>query len=371
MKRLRYRIINSFYGVVFIVTLLMICSGCSVSTNSRDAVVVPEGITGEDSIAYIENAIVKSPISVEDLLNLSEVHSVEDRLFRCNNLEEAGEYPEDVDEFLPTPRDSAAMRLANRFLRMVNLVSMNGNASDKLQWALAVNAVLDTFRVAMPSVPSDSALWEITRVVDKFSSQTQSELNFECYVNATVDYYLTIESYRQWLAAVPNGLKALVQEEYEAWHDLNEARFAFWNDVSYQQEWYSMKPMEIEGYYMYLSSNRRAELNIERDIITAGTSYLQQGTTVTTSQWDEWIEEHSVPEDIDILREMGRDDCIPSDSLVTERVNTLKTAFSRWLAARQAVSAALPSEQGKCYDNTTADIHCRIVGGLDDIIPLR
>lgn len=351
--------------------LMVSCSGHttsdSSSINPRDTVVVPEGYTGEDSIAYIENTILQSPISAEDLLGLAEVHSIEDRLINYNNFEKAKEL-EHNECYFATRRDSAAMRLANRFMRMANLVNMNGNANDKLQWAMAVNATLDIFRVSEPSVASDSVVDEIVRVVDRFSSQTQSEMNFQSYVEATVDYYRTIEAYRMWLLAVPTDLKSLFQEEYEAWHDLNEARFAFWNDVSYVQEWYSMKPMEIEGYYEYLSSNRRAELEQERNVILTGKAYTQKGQTVTAEQWENWIEEHSVPEDVDLLKEMDRTDYIPSDSLVADHVSTLKSTFSRWLAARHAIAAALPKEKGFYYDNITADIHSRMIGKLDEIV---
>lgn len=353
------------------IALMVSCTGHStsgsVNINPRDTVVVPEGYVGEDSIAYIENTILQSPISAEDLLALAEIHSVEGRLYNYNNYEKAAEYPEYADAFFPDHRDSAAMRLANRFMRMAYLVNQNGKANDKLQWAIAVNAALDTFRLEVPSVPSDSAIYEIQRVVGKFSSLTQSEMNFECYVDATVDYYLTIESYRQWLAELPSHLKPLAKEEYESWHDLNDARFAFWHDVSYTQSWYSAKPMEIEGYYESLSSTRRAELEMERDVILNGKAYSQKGTTVTTAQWEKWIVEHSLPDDIESVREYGREDEIPSDSLVADHVNTLKTTFSRWLAARQAIAAALPKEQGISYDNITADIHCRMIEKLDDI----
>ena len=349
------------------------CGGRSMSSsedsNPRDTVTVPEGYTGEDSIAYIENTILHSPISVEDLLGLAEVHSVEDRLFNYNNEEKAKESPEYAEEYRATRRDSAAMRLANRFMRMANLVNMNGNANDKLQWAMAVNAIIDTFHVAVPSVHKDSVILEIARVADKYSSLTQSEMNFQCYLDATVDYYRTIEAYRQWLLAVPKDIRPLAQEEYEAWHDLHDARFALWNDVSYRQEWYSMKPMEIEGFYENLSENRRAELEIERSIILGKKPYQQKGKTVTAKEWDEWITASSVPEDIDILKEVEDTERIPSDSIVTERVNTLKSTFTRWLKARQALAATLPKEQGDSYDNLTADIHSRFIGKLAAIIP--
>ena len=360
-------------GTIFSVVLFIMSCGHStmnstLSVNPRDTVNVPDYLTGEDSVAYIENTVLQSPITAVDLLNLAEVHSIETRLLYYNHLDLVKEHPEYAEQCLPTQRDSAAMRLANRFMRMSELISSNGNANDKLEWAVAVNAVLDSFRVAIPSVPSDYVLDEIVRVIDKFSSQTQSEMNFQCYVDATVEYYRTVEAYRQWLLAVPKFLQSLMQEEYEAWHDLNEARFSFWHDVSYNQEWYSMKPMEIEGYYANLAENRLAELKIERDVILRNGYYMKKGQTVTTGQWEAWIKEHSVPEDFEIIKEID-DDRIPSPSIVTARVKTLKTKFSRWLNARQAIAAALPEDQGEFYDNITADIHCRLIGKLDDIIP--
>ena len=354
------------------IALLTACKGHTIdnseNVNPRDTVNVPEGSTGEDSIAYIENTILQSPISAKDLLGLSEVHSVEDMIFNYNNFELAKEDPEHASAYLATHRDSAAIRLVNRFMRMGNLVAINGKANDKLQWAMAVNAALDSFRVAVPSLPASSALDEIEGVVDRFSTQTQSEMNFQCYVYAMVEYYRTIEAYRKWLLEVPSGLRPLMQEEYEAWHDLNEARFYFWRDISYKQEWYSMKPMEIEGYYANLSENRRAELDVERGVVMDGKPYHQKGKTVTLGQWEQWIKEHSVPEDIDILKEIGDDEHIPNDDIVSERVKSLKTTFTRWLAARQAIVAALPEEQGKYYDSITADIHSRMIGKLANLI---
>ena len=373
-KRYKTEMKRDIFTIIAAFLLLSACGGQSAfnagsTFNPRDTVNVPEGLTGEDSIAYIENMIVKSPISAIDLLSLAEVHSVEESLTLYGDLGRPLNDPDYREDPQTEHRDSAAMRLANRFMRMGNLVNMNGNANDKLQWAVAVNAAIDTFLVAVPYLHTDSVILEIGRVVYKYSNQTQGELNFMCYVDAMVDYYRTIESYRQWLASAPTSQKPLIQKEYEAWHNLNEARFAFWNDVSYRQEWYSMKPMEVEGYYENLSANRRAELQLERDIIENGKTYHQKGKSVTTSQWEQWITDHSVPEDAEDLKEFGREDELPSDSVVTNRVNALKTAFTRWMAARQAIAAALPKQQGISYDNLTADIHCRIIGKLASIIP--
>ena len=336
MKRITISILFSA-SVLFVACGGRSASGSDSDVNPRDTVKVPEGYTGEDSIAYIENAVLKSNITAEDLLGLAEVHSVEGMLFDYNNEEKAEDNPEYAKEHIVTHRDSSALRLVNRIMRMNELVKKNGKANDKLQWAIAVNAAIDTFLVNEPTIRKGQVFEEIERVTSKFSSDTQSEMNFISYIYATLDYYRSIEAYRQWLQAVPKDIRQLAQEEYEAWHDLNDARFNLWNDVSYRREWYSMKPLEIEGYYTNLSENRRAELDVERDIIL---NMLEKNDTR-----------------------------IPSDSIVTDRVNTLKTTFARWLKARQALAATLPKEQGDSYDYLTADMHSRMTGKLEAIIP--
>lgn len=357
------------------------CNNKGGGFDPRDTVQVPEWLTGEDSIAYIENEVTQSPISSTDLLNLVEVHTInnwiEDWLDyhreQYESLKKTDENHPDLKELsekmLVTHRDSCAIRLANQFMRMHHVVDMNGDAMDKLQWAVAVNNIIDAFRKEVPGVERDSVVNDILRLFSKFSPYFQNDMNMESYVTSSIDYYYTIEAYRKWLENVPDNLKSLAQEEYKAWHDLNQARFSFWRDVSYTQSWYSMKPMEIEGYYQNMAENRRAELAVERDIVIKGQPYKQKGKTVTTKQWEQWIRKHSRPEDYDILVEFNDYDRIPSDSTVTECVSALKETFSRWLKARQALAAALPKDQGISYDNLTADIHSRIVGAIPSLIP--
>ena len=369
---------NIMRGLNFLgLAAVLLMAGCGEnragSFDPRDTVQVPEGLTGEDSIAYIENAIFQSPITAEQLLSLAEVHSLEECLYYYNNFEMAEDNPEDAANYLATYRDSCAMRLANRFLRMHYLVYNNGKAQDKMQFAVAVNTIVDNFHAEMPELPRDSVIGEVSRVVSKFSALSQVEMNLESYIDAALDYYLTIDAYRQWLADVPPAFKKLAEEEYVAWHDFNEARFTLWRDVSYRQEWYSMKPMEMEYYHSVLSQNRRAELAVERDIVLNAKLYRQLGRTVTTSQWEAWIAKSSEPEDADFLRELDDetlDIYMPDEATVTECVGNLRSTFQRWLAARQALAAALPEAQRKSYDNLTADMHARIIGTLPSIVPL-
>lgn len=367
--------------VLLIMTILtMAVIGCDTGGlfDPRDTVQVPEELTGEDSIAYIENAVMQSPISVEDLLNLAEVHTIDEWI---DGWLEAYEYM-DADEKIfyfgeeraegptLTHRDSCAMRLANRFMRMHHLVDLNGDAMDKLQWVVAVNTIIDTFCAEVPEVKRDSAIDEVLRLFNKFMPLTQSDMNLESYVASSIDYYRTLDAYRKWLDDVPNNIMSLAKEEYQAWHDLNEARFSLWRDVYFTPTWYTMKPMEIEEYYQHLSENRRAELNIDREIILGNKPYQQKGKTVTKKQWEDWIKERSLPEDYEYFSNMeSYISCMPSDSTIAACTTRIRETFSRWLVARQALAAALPKEQSRSYDNHTADMHCRIIGTLPDLIP--
>ena len=360
--------------IPLLVTLMLLaavasCSHQPASPDLRDTVQVPEGYTGEDSIAYIEDALIHSPITADELLGLSETHSVQNWLFNYNNLDRAKQDPTNARAYLANHHDSCSMRLANRFMRMYQLVTTNGDAMDLLQFAMATNVALDTFRAQMPDVPPSLTLGEIGRVMDKFSSQTQLEMNMQASVLSAIEDYLTLEAYRQWLSSAPRVLQPLAQEEYIAWRSLFEAHFALWRDVSYRQERYSMKPMEIAEFYQHLLQNRRAELAQERAILLKGQTYKQRGRTVTTPQWEAWIAKNSVPEDIELLKKSGMEDCLPDPDTVKERVASLRQAFARWLAARQALVAALPDAQATSYDNLTADIHSRIIGQLPLLTP--
>ena len=82
---------RTIFTILSTIILMSACGGQSALSagstfNPRDTVNVPEGLTGEDSIAYIENMIVKSPITANDLLGLAEVHYVEESLTLYGDL---------------------------------------------------------------------------------------------------------------------------------------------------------------------------------------------------------------------------------------------------------------------------------------------
>ena len=352
---------NTLFLAILTVLMLAAC-GNTGKDYARDTVQVPDELSGEDSIAYIENVIYTSPISVDDYLALAPVHTVEGYYFGWPEGEGVDTLPQ---------KDRCAMQFVNRLMRMNHIAVINGNPMDKLRWAEAVNIAANSLKDCVPEWPLNTAPLFALKQLEGYSNTSQVEMNFMSYEDAVLDYYYTIDSYRQWLNEVPSSLHSLAQEEYEAWVEMNEARFALWRDVSYRQEWYSMKPMEIEYYYSLLAQNRRDELALERDIILNGKTYAQQGKTVTSAEWERWLRESSRPEDYELLIELEWEDNMPDEETVQECLKAMKSTFDRWLKARQDMAAALPETQGKSYDNLTADMHSRLIGKLAWLSPFN
>ena len=66
--------------IIALTALLAACGHKSNPFDPRDTVQVPEGYTGEDSIAYIENALLTRPMSAENLRALAEVDPLQESL---------------------------------------------------------------------------------------------------------------------------------------------------------------------------------------------------------------------------------------------------------------------------------------------------
>lgn len=369
---LKARGINAAMACLMFAMLFASCNRPSASKadanfNPRDTVQVPEGLSGEDSIRYIEDAIIHRPASAEDLFALSEVHYVENMLFYLNGKDYFEEKPESLEDREVTHRDSAALRLANRIYRMYRVIE--DNAYEQQQWAIAANTAINDYCLDMPDVPRDSALNEIDSVFQKFTAWKNPELIDYSSLSSAIAHYRSIDAFLRLLDDAPADLKPLMQEEYETWDKFNRARYDFWYDVSYNQVRYRLLSMEHNNYFEYLQENRQAELELQRGIIIDKKPYQQQGKTVTAPQWEKWIADNSVPKDYEYLQEGEDKELMPSDSLIAARVEALKATFTRWLKVRQAIAAALPKDQGTSYDNLTADIHSRIIGKLPDLVP--
>lgn len=86
---------------------------------------IPEGLTKEEQIAYIENNVLTTPVSVSELLALQPVHTLDPDECEWKYISDAG---------------WEKIRLMNRFMRM-QYVAL-GNPRDELIWAMATQVIL-------------------------------------------------------------------------------------------------------------------------------------------------------------------------------------------------------------------------------------
>ena len=52
-----------------------LAAAASADLSTQDTVLVPEGVTDEDSIVYLEDARLRSPLTAAQLLGLTEIQS--------------------------------------------------------------------------------------------------------------------------------------------------------------------------------------------------------------------------------------------------------------------------------------------------------
>ena len=195
--------------VLFAMIVVFAVSGCGTKPNAGDLntgdlnagdsndkdtvqVVTPDPIR-LDSMTFNKEVLLDSPFSAETLLSLAKVHSFEDWLSNYGNTDGGPDDLEAVDSDYEAHRDSCAFELANRLMRMNEVVTEKGDAMDMLQWAVAVNVTIDTFCVKVPEVPHDSALNEIGRIMDKYTSWSQIEMNAMSDVYASMIFHKTLK----------------------------------------------------------------------------------------------------------------------------------------------------------------------------------
>lgn len=332
-------------------TVLTLLSGCKCGSGSSqsniptlaatDTISVPTGLSPEDSIAFIENERFKEgPISVEDLLCLSEIHTLQ---------------PYEDAEM--TRRDSAALQQMNRFMRM-QYVAL-GEPDNELQWAEAVNRSLDGYCKEF-SVDRETALKEMENSVGHYGAGTQHQMNQWCYCMSSLAYYRTIEAYRQLLNDVSDGhLRDLLHEEYRRWVILNQERHTVYVEVQRAGDHYSALPMELEGQYEARVSHRTADLAIERSIIMDGGTYRQQHPVVRSAEWDAYLK-NPLWWPVDYDEDSGENES-------AELILKFKWDVEAWLDARHAVTKALPAAKGVAYDRVTADYHWVIVNEAEEV----
>lgn len=295
---------------------------------------VPEGLTEEERVTYIENHVLKTPITVNELLALQPIHT----------LDPGERYWEYITE-----AEWAKFRLMNRFMRM-QYVAL-GDPMDELRWVVATQVILDDYATPL-GITQEQAIDSLLSAADYLCGGTQYEINQCTYVMASVEYYKTLASYKSFIEQMPKDLQPLLYEEYTAWNKLNKARHNAYVNIVRAGDHYSALPMEFEGMYAAYAEKRSQLLDIEKQILFANKSYSLLHPVVKTADWNRYLQ---------ALRDM----CGTDESLTI--VDDLDKTVCEWIRVRQKIAKHLSPSVGTYYDNLTADYHWVITNEEEQI----
>jgi hypothetical protein len=295
---------------------------------------LPEGLTQEEQVTYIENHVLKTPVSVIELLALQPVHTLDPDERNWDYITEAG---------------WAKFRLMNRFMRM-QYVAL-GDPMDELRWVVATQVILDDYATPL-GITQEQAIDSLLSAADFLCGGTQYQINQCTYVMASVEYYKTLAAYKTFIEQMPKDLQPLLYEEYTAWNKLNKARHNAYVNIVRAGEHYSALPMEYEGMYAAYAEKRRQLLETEMQILSAGKAYSLHHPVVRTVDWENYLQ-------------TLRDRCESDEA--SDIVDDLDEAVSVWISVRQKIARHLPPSVGTCYDNLTADYHWGITNEEEQV----
>lgn len=250
-------------------------------------------------------------------------------------------------------RDSSALLLMNKLIG-----GAAHDADGELQWAGNVSQSIKSYCNEF-SVSREQALADMILSVDRYSGGTQLDINHYCWMLSQVDYFQTIDAYRELLGDVRDKrLHALLLEEYRTWNRFNLARFRVYKNVRRARDWYSALPMEFAAQDGAYAKKRLEDLAVERSILLERDSYTRQHPVVTQEDWEEY------------LRFMVYYDPDSSGESEESAVSLeFKSAFDAWMDARRALAKALPRAQAHSYEALTADYFWTVANEEDSFDP--
>lgn len=257
--------------------------------------------------------------------------------------------------------DTAALELANRVVAMYTSIDFS-MADNVWAWAEATDTVVQQY-ADDNCIQYDTAVVDLHQILERLGYTIESQWSMNTYEDymTVIRTYDAVMAYKRLINDLTDmELKQLVRAEYNAWFEWIDAEYFTFVYGVHGNDRYTMLPLEYGEFHSYHTENRLEALRVERDILTQGKTYRQQGQTVTVEQWNQWLDEQGYQEDMSPDFNMDE----PTE---TDFPALIKDKTERWLAARHAVSAYLGTKKarGQSYHNLTADIHACIIGTLN------
>ena len=293
------------------------------------ALVLPDGLTEEEKVIYIENHVLTTPITAEELLALTPVHDLDP----STEWYEGG-WPEEYME---------KVCIANRFMRMQYVAY--GDPMDELQWMEAAYAILTEY-ASSHAITESQALDSMLAGLVHMEAGSQFDMNQWSYVLASVEYYRTLAAYKSLIDAMPEFKKDMFIQEYKAWNKMNKARHKAYVHIRRAGDHYSSLPMEYEAMYAAYATYRRNLLTKENDVVWANKKYNRKHPIVKAEDWEDYL-------DTKLYRTAEDED----SALVNEVDQTVRT----WFRTRKRIAKNVFSGYQDSYDNLTNDYYWTII----------
>lgn len=273
-----------------------------------------------------------------------------------------------LSDFLERAKDSEIDPRNNRFWRwmqqedphaysmLCKIMAMSGaecSPANDLNYARAVVSVINADPYYKGDV--DKALKDVDGLLEILGGGDQSDLNM------CADLERLMESLR--LSLEYDRVTTLGRncyDEYVAWHNLMEAVVNYYEYVSYNSDWYSCKPMDMELEKMFWLRDRLRMLEVECKIISGRGTYSKSDLTLD-------LEDEDVLTYDDALEVLA---CFHSDKspeYYHPMWNEIRPALEAWLSARRRISESLSDDRRADYDMTTKALESRFANIVCDL----
>ena len=301
---------------------------------------IPEELTEDEKIVYLENLLISHSITMEELLALEPVNTLDP---------DTNRYGDEWKEEYWTKEDREKTYLVNRFMRM-HYVSM-GDPMDELQWAMAVDTMLGEY-AAKHHISKEKAIKCMSDGAGHLEAGTQYDINMWCYVQSSIAYYKALSAYLILIESQLDHKRDLFYDEYKAWVRMNKARHNAYVNIRRAGDHYSALPMEFEGMYAAYADYRTKLLQMEDDILWLNKTYKRKHPIMTETDWQNYLDHR--------LFRLADDGDGPI-------IDELDQSVREWIKMRQRIAKNAYSDAQESYENLTSDYYWVIIHEAEPI----
>lgn len=339
------------YIFLFVAATLSCCTPSAkvggYSSNSEESYVV---VKQEKSDSVEKYDILKDMYRFEDSCQLKVQRLLDAKYDYCLSL-----YNPDT---IHTTKELAALELINK------MCGMRSISHSDWQWMLACDNAFDEYRLNVGrDEPISIILEEVNKIITPFSdSGIISLMDRSVYPWQSIMLYQMMNGYREIIINENDmQLQNKIFIELKEWTKFCDATYDFYADYGCAwgqngREYFFNVGLSRASLY----SVRKAQLEIERNIILNNEAYKLKNPVIKSSKWKTKLDSIANINTADVY---GYEDYNLKNP--SEIAQAISTSFTTWHKARIDVMKCLEKNKAKSYDNMTSDIHNDLFSWLE------